>query len=204
MADFKSLDGYEVKDATARDGISALDTRVTALEQSSSFPSHIGMIVESTTLDTEAKVKALYGNNTSWIQHTGYMLRGANSGVSSGAGHNVSDGGNDNAIIPYHNHTVPSGGQHSHMVGCPNAAHPLGLFYSEGTMQYTNPRIVFAIKPERVNEGKSYGGAPFNAVSGNYSGFNDAHSHTINYSGEDVTNKNIPKYKSVYIWERVS
>lgn len=44
--------------------------------------SYVGMIIHSTTLDTEAKVKAQYGG-TAWIQHSGYILMGATSGVTA-------------------------------------------------------------------------------------------------------------------------
>lgn len=44
----------------------------------------VGTIIESTTCDTMAKVVAAYGGTT-WIQHTGYVLRGATSGVTSGS-----------------------------------------------------------------------------------------------------------------------
>lgn len=44
----------------------------------------VGTIIESTTCDTMAKVVEAYGGTT-WIQHTGYVLRGATSGVTSGS-----------------------------------------------------------------------------------------------------------------------
>ena len=43
--------------------------------------SHIGMVIHSTTLNSELLVQEIYGANTHWIQHTGYFLRGATSGV---------------------------------------------------------------------------------------------------------------------------
>lgn len=41
--------------------------------------SHIGMVIHSTTLDTEDKVKAIYGGNA-WSKIEGRMLLGASSG----------------------------------------------------------------------------------------------------------------------------
>lgn len=49
---------------------------VGALNQSLS---HVGMIIHSTTLDTEAKVKAIYGSNTSWSKIEGRFLLGQSS-----------------------------------------------------------------------------------------------------------------------------
>lgn len=66
--------------------------------------SHVGIIIQSTTLDTEAKLKAIYGSNTSWIQHSGYVLRGATSGVVANS--NVKTGGSDDAVLVEHQHDV--------------------------------------------------------------------------------------------------
>ena len=50
------------------------------------------MIIESTTLDTQDKVIEQYGGER-WIQHSGYVLRGATSGVTSNTASKT--GGND-------------------------------------------------------------------------------------------------------------
>lgn len=68
--------------------------------------SYIGMVIQSTTLDTEEKVKAQYGGLT-WIQHSGYVLRGATSDVVANSA--VKTGGEDAVTltvnqIPSHNH----------------------------------------------------------------------------------------------------
>ena len=68
--------------------------------------SYIGMVIQSTTLDTEEKVKAQYGGLT-WIQHSGYMLRGATSGVTANSA--TKTGGEDTHTLtvkemPSHNH----------------------------------------------------------------------------------------------------
>lgn len=70
--------------------------------------SHVGMIIHSTTLDTQAKVKAQYGGTT-WIRHNGYFLYGATSGVTSG--HASADGGEATHTLtveemPSHTHKV--------------------------------------------------------------------------------------------------
>jgi microcystin-dependent protein len=70
--------------------------------------SHIGMVIHSTTLDTEAKVKAIYGGSK-WIQLSGYVLRGATSGVTANSA--TKTGGEDTHTltineIPSHNHNT--------------------------------------------------------------------------------------------------
>lgn len=70
--------------------------------------SYVGMIIHSTTLNTEAKVKAQYGG-TKWIRHSGYFLYGATSGVTANSA--AEDGGEVNhtltvAEMPSHTHKV--------------------------------------------------------------------------------------------------
>lgn len=71
--------------------------------------SYIGMVIQSTTLDTEEKVKAQYGGLT-WIQHSGYMLRGATSGVVANSA--VKTGGEDSVTL-----TANQMPQHTHAIG---------------------------------------------------------------------------------------
>lgn len=71
--------------------------------------SHVGMIVQTTTLDTEAKVIAIYGG-TSWSKIEGRFLLGASSSYavnSTGgeAAHKLTT-----AEMPSHNHAFTSGG----------------------------------------------------------------------------------------------
>lgn len=136
--------------------------------------SHVGQIIESTTLDTEAKVKAIYGSNTSWIQHAGYVLRGASSSVTANQASN--DGGADSVTVSSvasHNHTQNG---HHHGMGIVN------LYYASG--------------------GINTGAANQYGVAGTYlTGDTTA---TNKADGADYTVNTLPKYKNVYIWERVS
>lgn len=65
------------------------------------MPSYIGMLDISTVNDTLEKVQAIYGSNTTWIQHSGYVLRGATSGVTSNDA--TKTGGADSVE---HSHTI--------------------------------------------------------------------------------------------------
>lgn len=83
--------------------------------------SHVGMIVQSTTLDTEAKVKNIYGGSK-WVKIEGRMLLGAN------ASHEVNSTGGEEkhtlstAELPAHSHkfsgssNTGSNGNHNHTV----------------------------------------------------------------------------------------
>ena len=55
------------------------------------------MIIHSTKLSTAAQVKAVYGGTT-WISHSGYILRGATSGVTANSA--TKTGGTDDLIVP--------------------------------------------------------------------------------------------------------
>ncbi len=125
------------------------------------------MIIHSTILDTESKVINQYGGTT-WIQHTGYFLRGASSGVS--ANNNTFNtangfGGSDNAIVVAHQHGPDAGTQY-------------------------------------VVAGSNTGLTVGNGGSTVYVGASGA--GLTKSTGSSGTDKNIPRYKSVYIWERTA
>lgn len=138
--------------------------------------SYVGMIIHSTKFDTEAKVKAFYGG-TKWIRHSGYVLRGATSGVVANSA--TKTGGNDNAVIPYHTHTMQASGSHNHG-SVPIAGQDTAAGYNAYKL-VANVENYTAIPPD-----------------------NSAHTHVIDYAGTNgnTINANIPNYKSVYIWER--
>ena len=124
----------------------------------------IGTIIYSTTCNTMAKVVAAYGGKT-WIQHSGYVLRGATSGVVANSA--AKTGGNDNAVVVKHSHSITS---------------PHGQIYTD----YIGGSVIAVFRPDNIGTTGEYSN-PFYAAE----------------YGEDGTNKNIPNYKSVYIWERV-
>lgn len=70
--------------------------------------SHVGMIIHSTTLDTEAKVKAIYGGTT-WVKIEGQFLLGASSthAVNSTGGEETHTLTIDE--IPPHSHSYNAG-----------------------------------------------------------------------------------------------
>ena len=168
--------------------------------------SHIGQIIESTTLDTEAKVKAIYGADTSWISHTGYMLRGATSGVKSGTQGQTNDGGADSqsiSSVASHNHTQDS---HNHTQNA-HAHSPRVRLKNGGTESTGYYGIPFGgAGGTQYNMGANstnLGAAePVSVLNGTAT--NQAKTATNQATGATFSVPTLPKYKNVYIWERIA
>ena len=146
------------------------------------------MIVQSTTLDTEEKVKAIYGG-IKWVKIEGRFLLGqspsyAINSIGGEVSHTLTVG-----ELPNHSHTIPSlngstnsSGAHTHKI-------------------YTK----FADK-------SPWDGVMRASVSGGQvGGTSEAgeHSHTVTTNasntgtvGSSSAHNNMPPYKVVYIWER--
>ena len=153
--------------------------------------SHIGMIIQSTTLDTEEKVKSIYGGQQ-WISLSGYVLRGATSGVIPN--NNAKDLGNDThtittAEMPAHYHSVDrqllaeSAGYHSHVFNT----------RADGTGIYWVAKAVEGYDPNQ-NLSTEGAGAHQHWIS----------AHNTNSTGSGAAMSIIPNEKNVYIWERIA
>lgn len=152
--------------------------------------SHVGMVIHSTTLDTEAKVKEVYGGTT-WIQLSGYVLRGATGSVT--ANQNLNDGGADSVTVSSvasHNHTQNA---HTHTQNA--HAHTLG----------------HSIAFPKVREISHSSGTTYvNYHNSTFSGTENATATNQNTTATNIANganytvNTLPKYKNVYIWERTA
>jgi len=146
--------------------------------------SHIGMVIHSTTLDTEAKVIAIYGG-VHWARIEDRMLIGAGSGYAIN-----STGGSADATLVSHSHSIPqlsgtaaSAGNHNHANNIYWAAGPTGGGFTWGSD--------FSQAPNSYSD---YAGAHTHSVTTNAS--------TTGNQGQSGAGKNLPPYKAVYIWER--
>lgn len=153
-------------------------------------PSHIGQVIESTRLSTLADVKAIYGPETNWIQHSGYMLRGATSGVVANQVSN--DGGADSV-------TVSSVASHNHSQN----AHGHGLNLGNNNTSIPNVLGPVISSPQR---GNYYPAATNWGATDSNMGFTTIANATAgnNANGSNYTVNTLPKYKNVYIWERTA
>ena len=143
----------------------ALETRVDGMTTGGS---HVGMVIMSTTLDNEDDVIAIYGG-TAWSRIEGKFLLGSSSDYPIG-----STGGNADAIVPQHVHTLDTMYQKvNNLVNLPTSL-------ASGSVSVDIP---IDLDKEMVLYGAST-----NAPSGS----------------ESVTGKNMPPYKAVYIWERTA
>ena len=160
--------------------------------------SHVGSIVYSSTLDTEEKVKAIYGG-TSWKKIEGKFLLGASSEYEINE-----TGGEATHILT--SAEMPS---HTHDRGTMNITGTFATsYYNDGTWQ----DILSVIDGPFYSIGAMYQISPFAASkSGNSTfshkwGFDASRSWTgeTSLEGGSQPHNNMPPYKVVYIWERTA
>lgn len=184
--------------------------------------SHVGMIIHSTTLDTEAKVKALYGGTT-WTKLEGKFLLGASSSHAVGTTGGAETVTLTSSEIPSHSHTftgtsanhnhgasglsIPSGGGHAHDI---KSSDGKVFYYKDGIVQ-PNTASGWHGGLSSYNWGATYklitqsnGGAHSHTISGNVANASVTPKGTISNTGGSGSHNNMPPYKTVYIWERTA
>ena len=155
--------------------------------------SFIGMIVQSTTLDTMDKVIALYGG-VAWTKIEGKFLLG------SSESHAVnSEGGSENAYIPDHSHESAtyegSTGSTPLTYASDISVGTRKLTYATGSVAATVVTSATAIKEGVSHNHEIAVSTPVGSVSSPAENTN-----VIN----DGLGANMPPFKTVYIWERTA
>lgn len=157
------------------DEINKVNERINSLNLVlNTFKSHVGMVIHSTTLDTQEKVISIYGG-TEWIKIEGKFLLGVSSNYPvSGIG---STGGVETHTHSTFNHTLSVDEIPSH---------------THGLTQNLGLRNVY------VANGNGYGFATASSTcTVKSTGGGKPHNH-----GNTGSTSNMPPYKTVYIWER--
>lgn len=176
----------EVEDSINEVGVKSLDNeaRIEEIEDyidqtKNKIYSHVGMVIQSTTLNTMAKVIAIYGG-TSWKKIEGRIIIGADTDFpagSTGGSKNFSASG---TINNYNGHDLNI---YPHTAG-----------YARLEMAYGNYGLT---------QGGAYAGrVVIGGTSGNLSQ-DLAHGHIMPIAVK-ASKYPYPPYKAVYIWERTA
>lgn len=152
--------------------------------------------------------------DTAWILHSGYFLRGADSGVSHGENHNVTDAGQDSVKMTT-NHLI----EHNHTLT--TATTKITATFTKPSISVKVPANSFAAGPSGNGAGTSGGkSATWNPLVTSSitcsAGLGDDGKVDIKIGSDGKTNNTgksaanitpiptIPQYKRVYIWERIA
>lgn len=144
----------------------------------------VGYIYQ-TTDPTTPDVKFGFGQ---WVQHSGYMLRGATSGVKKGneQGGTSNDGGADSV-------TVSSVANHNHNQNSHNHRQNIEIAGYEGWSVSQTSYMQYAGFANPASRHRAATGTNINT---------DGQTATNIANGANYTVNTLPKYKNVYIWER--
>ena len=134
-----------------------------------------------------------------WESRSGYMLRAATSGVTFDKVNDTIDGGSDDAFLRNHTHTFTGSAVNS------------GTVSANHTHAYTAPTGKTGWDPKASGSNNNHWwGNPGSSVASGTISANHTHSVTAAGTnstvgdGADGTGKNLPKYKNVYMWERIA
>ena len=167
--------------------------------------SHVGMIIHSTTLDTEAKVKAIYGG-TAWTKIEGRMLLGQSNTYAINSTGGEATTKLQTTHLPSHSHPIvartvatDTKGEHTHRAFLAHRNYYQG---EDGTDSNYAMIYTWNNADSTANDSRFFG------CNTNYAG---SHSHNVTLpatntskTGENTAHNNMPPYKAVYIWERTA
>jgi len=215
-----------IGDGTVASAISTTNSTVNTLYNNRS---HVGMIIQSTTLDTMEKVKAIYGGTT-WVKIEGRFLLGASSSYAV----NSTGGSTSNSVtptgtiggtaltvaqLPSHTHTFTgtvatiTGGSHYHYSFGNITDQVTTLSSSNYPVRSSSPFLdssfnamiagsstVATIGKTSTSSTHSHSYTP--AGTNKNTGSGSTHTHTFTGTAQSVST--MSPYKAVYIWERTA
>ncbi len=141
-----------------------------------------------------------------WESRSGYMLRAATSDVVFD--NNASDGGSDDAFLRSHTHTFTGSAVNTGTVSADHSHYPPGV---TGNWLFIGTNAAAAEVYAGFGQGNWWGNTwkgRANYTSGisanHYHGVTAKGTNSTTGDGADGTDKNLPKYKNVYMWERIA
>ncbi len=164
----------------------------------------VGSVINSTICSTMEQVIKAYGGKK-WIQHSGYILRGATSGVKTNRA--SKDGGEDT-----HKLTISEMPSHTHVQ---NAHDHTQYGISNGSLSGAAPHIAIqgdgntvvyysnGISPTGLGNTAGRGTEGDIRIGGGQTRAVSAKVATNQNTGGSAAHNNMQSYKNVYIWERV-
>lgn len=171
--------------------IDSLEKEVEDLKEKLNERSYVGMVIESTTLDTQTKVINFYGGKT-WKRIENKFIFGAGANVPVNT-----IGGQASVTL-----TVNQIPEHAHTGQIPAHTHNLNLPLHRSDKE--SKGVDCGLVPGSVMDVAYANRVAVYASDQNVSAPNSSTTFTTSTTGRTQSHNNMPPYKAVYIWERTA